>query len=99
MTAFIVIKSQWVKKSPIPVHVPQRNGEGHDRITDELQLVLENRVLGRETLLAGAVAGVALVVGGASAVRVAALEMVLPELYQQLCTSLDLLGLQLGKHQ
>ena len=59
--------------------------EGHDGVADELELRLELRVGGGEALPARAPPRVVPVVGRRQAARVAALEVVLPEL----CCGLD----------
>ena len=55
-------------------------GEGHDGVADELELRLELRVGGGEALAARAAPRVVAVVRRRQRPRVAALEVVLPEL-------------------
>lgn len=64
------------------VHVvilPQGVGKRHNRIANELELILKIGILTRESFLGGAVAAV-VVVRCTGAARITALEMVLPEL-------------------
>ena len=60
--------------------LPEGVGEGHDGVADELELRLELRVGGGEALAARAAPRVVAVVGRRQRARVAALEVVLPEL-------------------
>ena len=66
-------------------YLPEGVREGHDGVADELELRLELRVGGGEALPARAPPRVVPVVGRRQAARVAALEVVLPEL----CCGLD----------
>ena len=67
--------------SSLACRLPERVREGHDGVADELELRLELRVGGGEALPARAPPRVVLVVGRRQAARVAALEVVLPELW------------------
>ena len=60
--------------------LPERVREGHDGVADELELRLELRVGGGEALAARAAPRVVAVVRRRQRPRVAALEVVLPEL-------------------
>ena len=60
--------------------MPEGVCEGHDGVADELELRLELRVGGGQALPARALPRVVAVVGRGQAARVAAPEVVLPEL-------------------
>lgn len=61
------------------VSLPQGIGKRHNRIANELKLILKIGILTRESLLGGAVAAV-VVVRCTGTARITALEMVFPEL-------------------
>lgn len=64
------------------MHVAQCDSQRHDGVTDKLQLVLKRGVLESESVVSRAESGVAKVVRGGGTAGVAALEVVLPELWE-----------------
>jgi len=67
----------------VKVCSPECIGKRHDSITDKLKLGLELGVLLGQPLVPRAHRLVALVVGGAQAAGVAALEVILPEFWKE----------------
>mgnify|MGYP004581109435 CR=1 FL=1 len=68
-----------LEKTEGEIELPKGVAKGHDSVGDELQLILEHRVLFRQTLFGRAGFLVLLIVRGYGCVRVSTFKVVFPE--------------------